>query len=136
MDLVIPRFRAVYKPERQLAENETLIKFKGKIHLQFISIKPGRFGIKAFTLTEATTGYVLGSKVYTGKKANVVQKDLGWNDTPLFICNTPTRKLFKKALYTSFILLSIDNSKIKYLFTTCLLFPLLYSFYPKINVVN
>lgn len=59
--------------------DETLIKFKAKIHFgQFIPIKPGRFGIKAFTLAESTSGYVLGSKVYTGKEANVpVQKDLG-----------------------------------------------------------
>ena len=78
LDLIIPRFRAVYKPERQLAVDETLIKFKGKVHFrQFIPIKPGRFGIKAFTLAESTSGYVLGSKVYTGKEANVVQKDLG-----------------------------------------------------------
>ena len=78
MDLIIPRFRAVYKPERQLAVDETLIKFKGKIHFrQFIPIKPGRFEIKAFTLAESTSGYVLGNKVYTGKEANVVQKDLG-----------------------------------------------------------
>ncbi|XP_068728265.1 piggyBac transposable element-derived protein 4-like [Montipora capricornis] len=78
LDLIIPRFRGVYKPERELAVDETLIKFKGKIHFrQFIPIKPGRFGIKAFTLAESTSGYVLGSKVYTGKEANVVQKDLG-----------------------------------------------------------
>ena len=78
LDLIIPRFRAVYKPERQLAVDETLIKFKGKIHFrQFIPIKPGRFGIKAFTLAESTSGYVVGSKIYTGKEANVVQKDLG-----------------------------------------------------------
>ena len=78
LDLIIPRFRGVYKPERELAVDETLIKFKGKIHFrQFIPIKPGRLGIKAFTLAESTSGYVLGSKVYTGKEANVVQKDLG-----------------------------------------------------------
>ena len=78
LDLIIPRSRAVYKPERQLAVDETLIKFKGKVQFrQFIPIKPGRFGIKAFTLAESTSGYVLGSKVYTGKEANVVQKDLG-----------------------------------------------------------
>lgn len=58
--------------------DEASIKFKGKIHFrQFIPIKPGRFGIKAFTLAESTSGYVLGNKVYTGKEANVVQKDLG-----------------------------------------------------------
>ncbi|XP_068714167.1 piggyBac transposable element-derived protein 4-like [Montipora foliosa] len=65
LDLVVPRFKAVYHPERELAVDE------------FIPSKPGRFGIKAFTLAESTSGYVLGSKVYTGKEAGVVQKDLG-----------------------------------------------------------
>jgi len=51
LDLIIPRFRAV---------DETLIKFKGKVHFrQFTPIKPSRFGIKAFTLAESTSGYVL-----------------------------------------------------------------------------
>jgi len=55
-----------------------LIKFKGNGYFrQFIPIKPGRFGIKAFTLAESTSGYVLRSKVYTGKETNIVQKDLG-----------------------------------------------------------
>ena len=68
----------MYTPERQLAIDETLIKFKGKVHFrQFIPIKPGRFGIKAFTLAESTSGYVLNSKIYTGKENNEVQKDLG-----------------------------------------------------------
>ena len=39
LDLVIARFQEVYTPERQLAIDETLIKFKGKIHFrQFIPI--------------------------------------------------------------------------------------------------
>jgi len=41
------------------------------------SLKSGRFGIKAFTLTESTSGYVLNSKIYSGKEKNEVQKDLG-----------------------------------------------------------
>ncbi|XP_068723941.1 piggyBac transposable element-derived protein 4-like [Montipora capricornis] len=78
LDLIIQRFRAVYRPERQLAVNENLIKFKGKIGFrQFIPIKPGRLGVKAFTLAESTSCYVLESKVYARKKANVVQKNLG-----------------------------------------------------------
>lgn len=78
LDLVIARFQEVYTPERQLAIDETLIKFKGKIHFrQFIPIKPGRFGIKAFTLAESSSGYVLNSKIYTGKENNEVQRDLG-----------------------------------------------------------
>ena len=78
LDLVIVRFQEVYTPERQLAIDETLIKFKGKVHFrQFMPIKLGRFGIKAFTLAESTSGYVLNSKIYTGKENNEVQKDLG-----------------------------------------------------------
>ena len=68
----------MYTPEQQLAIDETLIMFKGKVHFrQFIPIKPGRSGIKAFTLAESTSGNVLNSKVYTGKVNNEVQKDLG-----------------------------------------------------------
>ena len=58
--------------------DEILIKFKGKIRFrQFIPIKPGRLGIKAFTLAESTSCNVLESKVYARKEANLVQKDLG-----------------------------------------------------------
>ena len=72
------KFQQVYKPDRQLAIDETLIKFKGKVHFrQFIPIKPGRFGIKAFTLAESSSGYYLNSKMYTGKEGDAVQRDLG-----------------------------------------------------------
>lgn len=59
----------VYKPTRQLAIDETLIKFKGKVHFgQFLLIKPGRFGIKAFTLAESTSGYLLKSRFILVRK--------------------------------------------------------------------
>ena len=78
LDLLFPRFLEVYNPERNLSIDETLIKFKGKIYFrQFILIKPGRFGIKCFTLAEASSGYGLVSKVYTGKENGVVRTDLG-----------------------------------------------------------
>ena len=78
LDLLLPRLSEVYNPERNLAVDETLVKFKGKIYFrQFIPIKPGRFGIKCFTLAESSSGYVLVSKIYTGKEQGVQQKDLG-----------------------------------------------------------
>ena len=68
----------MYSPDRQLAIDETLIKFKGKLHfIQFIPIKPGRFGIKAFALAESKNGYVLNRKICTGKENGVVQRELG-----------------------------------------------------------
>ena len=75
LDAVVAKFQEVYTPERQLAIDETLIKFKGKLHFrQFIPIKPS---IKACTLAESSIGYVLNSKIYTGKERNEVQRDLG-----------------------------------------------------------
>ena len=44
---------------------------------QFIPIKPRGFGIKAFTLAESSSGYLLNSKIYTGKEGDGVQRDLG-----------------------------------------------------------
>ena len=78
LNLVIARFQRVYSDNTQLAIDETLIKFKEKLHFrQFIPIKPGRFGTKAFTLTESKSGYVLNSKIYTGRENIEVQRDLG-----------------------------------------------------------
>ena len=88
LDLIIQSFREVYSTVRQLAVNKTLIKFKGKVHFrQFIPIKLSRFGVKAFTPAESTRGYVLGRKVYTGKEANVVQKDL-WKRAVMSLMET------------------------------------------------
>ena len=78
LNLVIARFQEVYSTNRQLAIDETLIKFKGKLHFrQFIPIKLGRFVTKAFTLAESKSGSVLSSKIYTSRENNEVQRDLG-----------------------------------------------------------
>ena len=78
LDLLLRRLSEVYNPERNLAVDETLLEFKGKTYFrQFIPIKPCRFGINCFTLAESSSGYVLVSKIYTGKEQGVQQKDLG-----------------------------------------------------------
>jgi len=81
---VVPRFRAVCHPENELSVDETPVK-AGRVHFRaFITSKPGRFGIKAFTVAESTSECVLGSKVYTGKEVGVVQKDLGKKSCDVF----------------------------------------------------
>ena len=59
-----------------------------------------------------------------------------WNDIPLSQYVTSQLENCFKKHFTSFILLSIDNSNIIYLFTVRLPFPLQFTFYPKINVLN
>ena len=44
---------------------------------QFIPIKPGRLGIRESTLAESSSSYLLKSKIYTGKKGDGVQRDIG-----------------------------------------------------------
>ena len=78
LDLIIPSFQQVYKPTRQLAIDEALIKFKGKVHFrEFLPIKPGRFGIKTFTLAESTSGYLVNSKIILVRKAMLSRKIWG-----------------------------------------------------------
>ena len=78
LDLIVPSFQQVYKPTRQLATDKTLIKFKGKVHFrEFLPIKPGRFGIKTFTLAESTSGYLVNSKIILVRKAMLFRKIWG-----------------------------------------------------------
>ena len=49
-----------YHPRRQIATDETMIKFKGRLEIkQYIHNKPTKWGIKLFTLAESKTGYIL-----------------------------------------------------------------------------
>ncbi len=77
-DLILERFRNVYKPGREICIDESLITFKGKIYFrQFIPSKRARFGVKAFVLCDSLTGYVSELQIYTGKSQDgTVTKDL------------------------------------------------------------
>ena len=49
LDLLLPRLSEVYNLERNLAVDETLVKFKGKIYFhKFIPINPGCFWHQMF----------------------------------------------------------------------------------------
>nr|XP_039253826.1 piggyBac transposable element-derived protein 4-like [Styela clava] len=65
---VLPLFESCYTPGRDIAIDETLIPFKGKISFrQFIKRKRARYGIKVWVLAESLTGYVSRLQIYTGK---------------------------------------------------------------------
>ncbi|XP_014680853.1 PREDICTED: piggyBac transposable element-derived protein 4-like [Priapulus caudatus] len=65
------RFQRVYRPRCQIAIDETMIKFKGRLKIkQYIQNKPTKWGIKLFTLAESKTGYVLNVIPYAGKRAD------------------------------------------------------------------
>ena len=71
-------YNKLYKIQPFVNLEIPMIKFEGKVHLRkILPIKPGRFGIKTFTLAESTSGYLSNSKIYTGKEGDEVQRDLG-----------------------------------------------------------
>eukprot|EP00117_Sycon_ciliatum_P024901 scpid99466/ scgid20786/ PiggyBac transposable element-derived protein 4 len=79
MQLILDRFRCVYYPSKNLAIDEQMIGFKGRLTFkQYLPNKPTKWGIKAFVMAESTTSYVSEWEVYTGKDTgeNVPQGEL------------------------------------------------------------
>jgi len=57
MDLCEPRCNKIYAPDWDLAIDESVIKFKGRVSFrQYMPSKPTRWGIKQFALCESKTG--------------------------------------------------------------------------------
>ena len=64
LDLLLPRFRQLYKPSRNLSIDETMVGFQKRFgSTQYMPQKPTKW---AFTLADAAHGYMLNSLVYTG----------------------------------------------------------------------
>ena len=74
-------FRRCYAPGRDLAVDEAMIEFDGRLAWkQYMPKKPVKWGIKLWCLCEATSGYCLAFTVYTGAETGVeaVTHDLGY----------------------------------------------------------
>ena len=62
------RFSEVYKPERDVAVDESLLLWKGRLSWkQYIPSKRARFGMKSFDICESSSGYIWNFFVYLGK---------------------------------------------------------------------
>lgn len=69
LDLTQRTYTAVYQPGQNLAIDESMIKYKGRIGFrQYMPNKPTKYGIKDFVLAESATGYCLKVITYTGKE--------------------------------------------------------------------
>jgi hypothetical protein len=73
-------FRSVYCPSQNVIVDEAMIPFKGRSTLkQYMPMKPVKRGIKVWAMSDAVNGYMSEFEVYTGRKANAVEKNLGAN---------------------------------------------------------
>ena len=78
LDLLRPLSKAYYVPGRELAVDETMRRFTGRIYFkQYVRNKPVPWGIKLWSLCESQTGYLLDWEVYTGKEVNAVDRSNG-----------------------------------------------------------
>lgn len=63
------KFEALYKPERDISIDESLMGFKGRLSWkQYIPSKRARFGLKFYMMCESESGYILKTILYTGKE--------------------------------------------------------------------
>ena len=68
VDMLDRNFTFAYKPSKALAFDEACCPFKGRLRFRVYNpMKPNRFHIKLFQVSESCTGYILGFHVYTGK---------------------------------------------------------------------
>jgi len=61
-----------YSPEKNLTIDESMIRFRGRSKFKvYMSLKPIRFGFKAYVLAESSSGYMLNWKLHEGKKSTL-----------------------------------------------------------------
>ena len=69
MESLIQNFQSAYTPGREIALDESMIGFKGRLgFLQYMPKKPTKWGLKAFVIADSVTGYGCNWKLYTGIK--------------------------------------------------------------------
>eukprot|EP00057_Strongylocentrotus_purpuratus_P016764 XP_011671238.1 PREDICTED: piggyBac transposable element-derived protein 4-like [Strongylocentrotus purpuratus] len=68
IDRVCPTYQASFSPGRDLSMDESLVPFKGRVGFkQYLPLKPTKWGIKFWVITDSCTGFCLDWSVYTGK---------------------------------------------------------------------
>ena len=72
---LVTKFKEPHTPSKNISVDEELVLWKGCLQFkQYIPNKRSRFGIKYFSLCEAT-GYMRNSIVYLGKEKNVSEEE-------------------------------------------------------------
>ena len=76
VDKVVNKWPELYEPGSELALDEAIIAFKGRVLFKvYQPDKPHKWGIKVFVLADAATGYAYRYSIYAGKE-NPATKNL------------------------------------------------------------
>ena len=77
LDLICPSFEAAFTPDQQVAIDESVISFKGRVSFrQYLKGKPNPWGIKAFVLSDSKSGYLSRVRIYYGKETQLIDGPL------------------------------------------------------------
>ncbi len=72
LESFVESWKQAYTPDRELSFDETILAFKGTTRMKnYNPLKPHKWGLTVWSITEATTGYVYSWNVYTGKSQQV-----------------------------------------------------------------
>ena len=64
---LVENFQSVYTLNREISVDESMIGFKGRLgFIQYMPQKPTKWGMKAYVLADAHTGYIYNWHLYTG----------------------------------------------------------------------
>lgn len=67
MESLISSFKAAYQLRREIAIDESMIGFKGRVwFIQYLPKKPTKWGMKAYVLADSVSGYTYDWKLYAG----------------------------------------------------------------------
>jgi len=73
-DALIHQFQSVYTPSANVAIDESLMLWKGRLAMkQYILLKRARFGLKSYELCESGSGYIWNSLIHTGPTMQLEQ---------------------------------------------------------------
>ena len=69
LDSVVDAIKSEYRPTKNVAVDEAMIPFKGRLSLkQYMPLKPVKRGIKVWECADSSNGFVCDLNVYTGKQ--------------------------------------------------------------------
>ena len=73
VDMLERNFIYAYQPSKSFSFDEACCPFKGCLRFRVYNpMKPNCFHIKLFQISEATSGYIIGFHIYTGKNGSCV----------------------------------------------------------------
>ena len=68
MECLIKSFKSMYRLGKQIAIDESMIGFKGRLwFIQYMPKKPTKWGMKAYVLADSVSGYTHSWQLYAGK---------------------------------------------------------------------